>query len=86
MIEPYDVVYISKFDSSQRRARYHRPDRENAIVQVATRCNRLHLMDCQAMPEVEAALKHEPCLPCFPVRGRRQRILDLIVIAGDADA
>jgi hypothetical protein len=86
MIEPLDTVWISKLTSSKRRSAYHRPDRDHAVLQVTTRCGKLQLMDCKAVPEVQAALHHEPCLRCFPVRGRRQRILDLIVVSGIPDA
>ena len=84
MVEPLDTVYISKLATSQNA--YHRPDRAHAVFQVSTNCGRLLLMDCDSMPEIEAALIREPCRRCFTVRGRRQRILDLIVMPGVADA
>lgn len=83
MTEPYDTVYVSQA-ATRRIGSYHRADRNGFPVE--TFCGRLQLIDCAHVPEIEAALKHEPCLRCFPVRGRRQRILNEIVVAGVEDA
>lgn len=80
MIEPLDVVYVSKLANYQNA--YHRARPSRAGIHVDTSCGRLLLMDCDELPEIHAVTTREPCKRCFIIRGRRQRILNQITVAG----
>ena len=85
MIEPYDTVYIRR--SFHGHNRYHRAatSGSRSANPAQSHCGRVDLDHCDEVPEIRAALAHEPCTPCFGVRGRRQRILNLIVVSGIPD-
>lgn len=73
MIEPFEVVYVSR---RRNKGSYHRAAARFGVRLVWTACTKLRLDDCDQLLEVTAVLTNEPCRRCFPLRGRRQRILD----------